>query len=560
MYKLAGVVFLFGLAAWGQTEAGISGIVKDPTGSGVTGASVSVRSVEAGTIRKLTADQEGRYAAPEASGFAPEVKTGIAPVLGQQTTVDQNVDEFAPDTIRAKVDLVTPSYPMRAGCVLTLALFFVSPCAPAQDQAPPSTEQRIQELEQKVAELQSQAEAQQDKNAASTTADTTGFTIRSQDGNFVLHIGADLQVDDRTYFGPGSSSYTDTIVLRRVRPTLYGTVYKYVDFFFRPDFGLSTTAIYDAYIQLNYFSWAQVRAGKFKPPIGMERLQSDDDTNFVERGLPTLLVPQRDIGFQVGADVFQRRVSYQIGVFNGVPDGSIGADTAVSNHRDYAGRLFLTPFAPKEKSMLRGLGIGFAASGGSTDGESLPSYKTFGQQSFFQATVITFQPGVTTAGHRTRLAPQGYYFAGPFGLLTEYGLNEEGFQKSGIRRNVALRAYQVQLTYLLTGEKKGFSAPTPKHSFDPFHRSSGGGWGAIELAARVGDFEAENGVYSYGLVNPAVTPRHLHEWVGGVNWYLNRLVRITGDYGVTSFGGGAPNGGDKAPERIFILRFQINFT
>src|SRR5579863_8726006 len=246
-------------------------------------------------------------------------------------------------------------------------------------------------------------------NAASTTADTTGFTIRSGDGNFILHLGADLQTDSRSYFGAGSSTANDGIVLRRVRPTIYGTVYKYVDFFFRPDFGLGTTAIYDAYIQLNYLPWAQIRVGKFKPPVGMERLQSDDDTNFVERGLPTLLVPQRDIGYQIGADLFKRRLSYQVGVFNGVPDSSIGTDTAVSNHRDYAARLFLTPFRPNEHNPLQGLGFGFAATGGNTDGEALPSFKTFGQNSF-----LTFASGVTSAGHRTRLAPQGYYYVGPF--------------------------------------------------------------------------------------------------------------------------------------------------
>ena len=69
-------------------------------------------------------------------------------------------------------------------------------------------------------------------------------------------------------------------------------------------------------------------------------------------------------------------------MFNGVPDSSIGTDTAVSNHRDYAARLFLTPFQPDEKSLLKGLGVGFAASGGNTDGEALPSFKTFGQNSF----------------------------------------------------------------------------------------------------------------------------------------------------------------------------------
>lgn len=429
---------------------------------------------------------------------------------------------------------------------------------PLLGQDSPSTDQRLDRLQAQVDELQREVKAQlvtdNGQNAASSTADTTGFTIRARDGNFVLHIGADLQADTRTYFGPGSEGDLDTIVLRRVRPTLYGTVYKYVDFFFRPDFGLGNTAIYDAYVQLNYFPWAQIRAGKFKPPVGLERLQSDDDTSFVERALPTLLAPQRDIGFQIGADLFHRRVSYQLGVFNGVPDYSIGTDTAVSDHRDYAARVFLTPFQPAENSLWQGLGVGFAASGGNMTGQALPSYKTFGQESFF-----TFASGVTAAGHRTRLAPQGYYYLGPFGLYAEYTLSEEGFQRGTVRREIAFRAYNGELTYILTGEKKTFANPAPKRNFDPLHH---GGWGAVELATRVDDWEAEKGVYDYGLVSAADSPRHLHEWTGGVNWYLNRLVRITGDYGVTRFGGGAPAsaGGNKLPERVFILRFQINFT
>ncbi len=66
-----------------------------------------------------------------------------------------------------------------------------------------------------------------------------------------------------------------TQILRRVRPTFSGTVYKYVDYFFRPDFGQGTTVIYDAYLELTYFPAAKVRVGKFKPPVGLERLQSD---------------------------------------------------------------------------------------------------------------------------------------------------------------------------------------------------------------------------------------------------------------------------------------------
>lgn len=42
--------------------------------------------------------------------------------------------------------------------------------------------------------------------------------------------------------------------------------------------------------------------------------------------------------------------------------------------------------------------------------------------------------------------------------------------------------------------------------------------------------------------------RRAREWVGGVNWYLNRLLRISVDYGNTIFGGGAANGNRASEE------------
>ncbi len=421
-------------------------------------------------------------------------------------------------------------------------------------KAQQTTDQKIQDLEQKVEDLDRRLKAEDAAPAnsgASVTADTSGFTIRSSDGNFLLKIGADLQIDDRAFFGVGSQSLADTIILRRVRPTFSGTIYKYIDYFFRPDFGQGTTIIYDAYVELKYFDRAKVRVGKFKPPVGLERLQSDDDTNFVERGFPTLLVPSRDIGYQVSGDIVKSRVNYAVGVFNGVADNSL-SDAAVGSHRDYDGRIFLTPFQPDVNNPLRGLGIGIGASSGNVDGEPLPSYKTFGQTSFFG-----FASGVAEAGHRTRLAPQSYYYLGPLGILAEYGLTEEGLQKGTLRRDIQFRAWQVQAAFILTGEKKGFTAPTPKKSFDPLHH----GWGAVELAARVGDFEAEKALFNYGFASILTTPRHAHEWAGGVNWYLNRLFRITVDYANTNFGGGntLALGGNRPAEKVVITRFQINF-
>lgn len=418
-----------------------------------------------------------------------------------------------------------------------------------------ATQQQIDQLQQQLDQLKQQQKTDEAStsaaNAATVTADTSGFTIKSHDGDFLLKIGADIQIDNRSFLGTGSQSLSDTILLRRVRPTFSGTIYHYIDYFIRPDFGQGQTVIYDAYAELKYFNRFKLRVGKFKPPVGLERLQSDDDTSFNERALPTLLVPSRDIGFQLSGDIIKSRASYAIGVFNGVPDNSL-TDAAVSDHRDYAARLFLTPFAPDEKNPLKGLGVGIGATSGNVDGEALPAYKSFGQNSF-----LTFASGVTEAGHRTRLAPQSYYYAGPFGLEAEYGLTEEGLQKGNFRTDMGYRAWQTAASYILTGEKKSFASPTPKKSFDPKNN----GWGAWEVAFRLSEFSADRALYNDGFASPTAAAREAHERVGSVNWYLNRLFRVGVDYGHTGFGGGgtAALGGNRAPEKVLILRFQINF-
>lgn len=477
---------------------------------------------------------------------------------------------------------------------LALALIagFLSTAAWAQQLTP--DQQKIQELEQKIEELDRRLSAAEAKTAgapaprsavaaappviapapeaqtgsqrpsnAGVAAGTIpprepnsvglvtdgpgGFTIQSGEGDYLLKIGADLQTDIRTFTGTGSSSLTDQILMRRVRPTFSGTLYKYIDYFIRPDFGQGTVVLYEAYAQLNYVPHFAIRVGKFKPPVDLERLQSDDDTTFIERGLPTLLAPSRAIGFQLSGDLLPHRLGYQMGVFNPVPDNSL-SDTSPGNSRDYVARLFATPFQPNE-NLLSGFGFGFAAQGGSVDGVALPAYKTVGQNTFFN-----FESGVESAGHRTTLAPQGFYYLGPFGLLVEDTVSEEQFQKAGVRKDVALRSWEVAVSYILTGEKKSFGSPVPRHPFAPFNH----GWGAWELAARTSDINVDNAMFAYGFASLTASPRFAREWVGGVNWYLNRILRISMDYGHTNFLGGAVNA-DRAAERVILARFQINF-
>jgi hypothetical protein len=90
-------------AAWGQTDSGLFGIVKDQTGASLPAAVVTIRNVENGAVRKLATDPAGRYAAvslaighyevrAEKAGFAPQTKTGIYLVVGQEAAVDLTLE------------------------------------------------------------------------------------------------------------------------------------------------------------------------------------------------------------------------------------------------------------------------------------------------------------------------------------------------------------------------------------------------------------------------------------------------------------------------------------
>ena len=91
-------------------------------------------------------------------------------------------------------------------------LFFVAVWGVAAQTTTPDTpdekiqklEQRVDELDQKLRvaerskELKDEAAAEGAKNGAVVTADTRGFTIESNDGNFLLKIGADrFSADDK---------------------------------------------------------------------------------------------------------------------------------------------------------------------------------------------------------------------------------------------------------------------------------------------------------------------------------------------------------------------------
>jgi phosphate-selective porin OprO/OprP len=461
------------------------------------------------------------------------------------------------------------------------------PVTPATSVPPTNTDAvAIQELDQKVKvlernrELDAEAAEAKAKEAPKITIGDRGFGVASASGDFSLQLKGVLQVDSRRYFDDGDIVGNDGFLVRRARPILQGTLYRDFDFLFVPDFGGSSPQIFDAYVNYRYQPWLQLRAGKFKTPIGLEQLQSDVNTLFNERSLVTDLVPNRDIGCQLWGDIAGGVVSYQAAMLDGVGDARNNTINAGFNDSpEFAGRLFALPFKNTELKGLQGLGIGVAGSYGfvssnnpaglpGTTGGTLPGYATVGQQQFF-----AYNPPVGTVvadGNHWRFSPQAYYYYGPLGLMAEYAISNQRVTRTGtlvvpaLSENLQNTAWQVAASWVLTGEDASFNGVVPQRPFD----LANGQWGAFQIVGRYTALDIDDDAFPI-FSNPNFSASSASGWSAGINWYLNRNVRLNASYSYTTFtgGGGAGIGGGtvapaivaRQPEQVLFTRIQLSF-
>ncbi|HEV8544000.1 MAG TPA: porin [Verrucomicrobiae bacterium] len=457
---------------------------------------------------------------------------------------------------------------------ITAGLLLASPAyLLAADQAPTMEQllDRIKDLEQQVKvlsrnhELEEEAKAEKSKTTPTVVLGSNGLEVRSADTNFTMRIHAHIQADGRFY--PNNTSTTDdTFLMRRVRPMIDGTLFSKLDYRLMLDFGSGLTAtpsnigfVQEAYFNARLLPEFQIQAGKMKEPVGLERLMSDVDYLFTERSYPTQLVPNRDVGVQVQGTFNEGLLTYAVGVFNGVTDGNSGDVDAGDDDKDIAARVFAQPFLKTGIEPLQKLGVGLAGTYGHHGGP-LRGYTSPGQQPIFNYYAGTGTNAVTAAdGNISRLAPQAYYYYGPFGLLAEYTISASDATRNGggvkpQSKRLQHTAWQVAGSYFLTGEENGFKNPTPRKPVD-FH---GGGWGAWELVARISGLKLDPDTFPT-FADPKVNASEAFSYGAGVNWHLNKNFKLTLDYEHTNFKGGAFNPILAQDEDVIMTRAQISF-
>ena len=450
--------------------------------------------------------------------------------------------------------------------------------APADAPTNAELARRVDVLDQQVKianrklELAQEASAQATPGAHVTTGER-GFAIGDSSRDFELKLQGLLQVDGRRIFGsddPALRDKTDTFLVRRARLYFDATVLGLVDARIMPDFGNNTVALLDAYADLHPTAWLRLRVGKFKPPIGLERLQTDAYVPLPERALDSNLSAQRDVGAELWGDIANAAIHYELVWLNGNPDGTL-TDIDDEHAKTYGGRLFLRPFQLGDLKAFGDLGFGVAVESGNEKGSNaitsgaaantwLPSFKSLSQNTIFTYVSSTTDATQTVfASHNhTRVNPQLYYYVGPVGLLAEWVHEYQQVQKGAVGGAVNNQAGHVTLSVAIGGD----------NSYDGVRPKRAANWatkdvGAVELVVRYGwlrldDLAFQKAVYA----DPSKSVKEAQEWAFGVNWWLNRNVKLYGAWGRTAFDGGAGTVAavkDRPTENVGIARVQVAF-
>ena len=136
-----------------------------------------------------------------------------------------------------------------------------------------------------------------------------------------------------------------------------------------------------------------------------------------------------------------------------------------STGKDVVGRVFFRPFATQHVGAPISASASRAARAprrARSTAPALGSYRTPGQLALFRYRADGTAPNTVLAeGRRTRVSPQGYFYAGPVGVLAEYVRSTQNVRRATSTAELTSQAWQVSGGWVLTGERESYTGITP---------------------------------------------------------------------------------------------------
>ncbi|HEY5949743.1 MAG TPA: porin [Kofleriaceae bacterium] len=381
---------------------------------------------------------------------------------------------------------------------------------------------------------------------------------KKEDKPIEVKVGGYLQADTREF---AADSGTHDQTLRRLRFKVDGKALRYFKFRSLIETASSKLQVLDAWIEFAPRPEIGLRVGKDKGQFGLERLQSAAELTFIERAYPTQLAPNRDIGVALRGDIRGGVVHYSAAIVNGVADNAV-LEAETDDEYEYNFDLLVAPLkATAELSRFGDFAIGGATTFGRTNGTlanpGVTAIKSAGQATIFKyaggGAMDTIDTTAVADGYRKRFTGHAYYYSGPVGALAEYVAEYETVRLRGTHTDLANRAWQLAVSGALTpGDQPTYKGVQPKRPFD----LDAGTWGAVELAARYSELRLDDDAFDAGIASMTTSIKRARAGTLGVNWYLNKYIKLQLDYEGTQYTGGAADGGNRPTEHLIATRFQ----
>ena len=353
-----------------------------------------------------------------------------------------------------------------------------------------------------------------------------------------IDVRSTFQGDYRS-FSPELNTEEGKFDLRRTRVGVEGAFLKNIEFevefelkdLLRPlevdqDDAESSVQLRDAYVNLTYFPDFQIKAGKFKIPLGLDQLTGHRRLDFINRSrIGDTLAPARDVGLVVHGRVFKRGLSYEAGLFERDGENARSGDNPGAE-RTFVGRLTGTPLrllAVPGVFKTAELGVAFTSSTVPEGAKGIRA-RTVSRKTFFPLS----GDRMFVHGERLRVGTELNWMPGPFSLKGEFiHVRDERLMQS-LRQadlpDLISRGWYLSGTWAVTGEKKA-SGIEPRREF-----LRKWGMGAVELAIRYEQIRFGSSEHPGAPLRHTraanLVPASDRVWTFGVNWYLNRWMKV----------------------------------
>jgi len=406
-----------------------------------------------------------------------------------------------------------------------------------------------------------------------------GVGFGTEDEEFDLRFRILGQFDFNGYLGSQGSSPSSTtsgFYLPRSRYYFQGRLTKPITYDLSFQRSYTTFNFFNAFLNFNYDPRLQIRIGRSKVPFTYE---------FYKLNVWRLIAPERsvwnnnyqsnrDIGITAWGGLFENRIEYATMLHNGPRNGFQAYDYP----KTVAAFLNFKPFETNEGFFLRDLNFGGSLDYGYQNNPAVPAvFRTNVNASNValsandptnNATLpfLALNNNVMERGIRDLWELHAAYYYKGLSLLGAWdsGFNEYALPQSPSVR-VPTNGYFVQVAYLITGETlRERTVIDPINRFDL--RPGKFGLGAFEPHVRYSEMSLGRQVFTSGLADPNLWTNRVQVIDVGLNWYLNKFVKVYFDwehaiFATPVFAGNGPTGraGFQTTNDLLWVRLQFYY-